>query len=77
MVPNPPTRVETAQPDELDDLFNYDPGMDDVFKEASGATEDTTTSTKDIANGPTGLGIDEEVKITKKRQPIAKLDETR
>lgn len=77
MVPNPFTRAETAQPDGLDDLFDYDPGMDDVFKQTNGAAEGNTTSGKDAATGPSGLGIDEEVKIMKKRQPIAKLDETR
>lgn len=67
--------------DELDRLFNYDQGMDDVFKDAEEQVGDaeTTQSSKNALAAPNGgnLGIDEEITIVKKRQPIPKLDENR
>lgn len=71
--PNPAT-------DELDDLFDYNVTMEDVFRDTNVAmdvpnsepTAHTTSRDKDL-----GLGIDEEIKVTKKRQPIPKLDDNR
>lgn len=67
--------------DELDRLFSYDARMDDVFKDAEeqvGDTE-TTQSSKNASAAPNGgnLGIDEEITVVKKRQPVPKLDENR
>jgi replication fork protection complex subunit Csm3/Swi3 len=64
--------------DDLDQLFDLDTTLEDIF----GTRNNVDTSTK---RGPSNeksrdaeaLGIDEEIKITKKRQPIAKLDATR
>ena len=67
--------------DALDDLLDYNVIEKDVFRDvdttmdlpsmrkASPRPEDP----KDIL----GLGIDEEIKVTKKRKPIVKLDENR
>ena len=66
--------------DALDDLFAYDASMDDVFNipttpTDNGASEGAAHRT-DLSNRA-GLGIDEEVVVTKKRAPVAKLDATR
>ncbi|GAD94870.1 predicted protein [Paecilomyces variotii No. 5] len=60
------------------DLFDYDVGLDEILGEISdrnsapnGASANQATSTQ-----APGLGLDEEVVVTKKRQPIAKLDES-
>ncbi|KAB8201527.1 replication fork protection component Swi3-domain-containing protein [Aspergillus parasiticus] len=55
------------------DLFDYDVGLDELVQRAPTASS---------INAPTGdsglaLGLDEEVKVARKRQPVAKLDETR
>ena len=71
--------VSTTHADDLDDLFDYDVG--DVFRDVD-TNMDMPTSEKTIArtegkeNGA-GLGIDEEIKVTKKRAPVPKLDENR
>ena len=71
--------VAPAPADDLDDLFDYDVG--DVFRDVD-TNMDIPTSGKAIArtegkeNGA-GLGIDEEIKVTKKRAPVPKLDENR
>ena len=62
--------------DELDDLFNYDPKDDDVFKPVElNLGEAAVLSPK--RPKPADLGIDEEIQITKKRKPIPKLDQDR
>ena len=65
--------------DDIDELFNYevdndlfqevDTNMDVAPKQPSARTRDGTLEG--------GLGLDEEIKITKKRAPISKLDESR
>lgn len=68
----------TKSPADLNDLFNYDAGLDDIFEGNAAQTANV-----DIPKPPTGnpsalgLGLDEEVKVTKKRQPVVKLDEGR
>ena len=83
--PEEPSRVlnATAAPavDDLDDLFNYDVGVEDVFRDVD-TNMDVITSTEprrgnDKSNTGVGLGIDEEIKVSRKRRPIAKLDEAR
>lgn len=59
----------------VDDLFNYDVGLEDIQPNLP----PTTNAPKPTTGDPTslGLGLDEEVKVTKKRQPAPKLDEAR
>jgi len=68
------TNPSSHAPDELDDLFNYDAGMDEVMN-GSSAPDRTTEPAKTYQDDTTNL--DEEVKVTRKRAPIAKLDEER
>lgn len=71
---------DTHAKDTLDDLFDYDPDLGNIFdtndhnKESSVSQPATGKRSHDTSGG---LGIDEEIKITKKRKPIAKLDEAR
>ncbi|KAL8830041.1 MAG: hypothetical protein Q9191_001658 [Dirinaria sp. TL-2023a] len=68
----------TASPaDELDEIFNYD--VDDVFRDVNmdmgaPARDNNETQAASNTNGDV-LGIDEQIKVTKKRAPIPKLDE--
>ncbi|KAJ5770786.1 uncharacterized protein N7511_002837 [Penicillium nucicola] len=59
---------------DLNDLFDYDVGLDEIVLD-----KNTTSNTKPATAGDPalGLGLDEEVKVTKQRQPVAKLDESR
>ena len=72
----------------VSDLLNYDVSdNDDPFKDIDKTfqlRDDKSTLSPRAAKRKAGhdmendiLGLDEEVKITKKRKPIAKLDETR
>ncbi|KAI9745086.1 MAG: chromosome segregation in meiosis- protein [Claussenomyces sp. TS43310] len=66
--------------DDLDDLFDYDAGIDDPFRPITPprAVTQKDSSTRNRAGAGAGLGIDEEVEVKKKpRVPRAKLDETR
>ena len=66
--------------DDLDEsLFNYD--VRDVFRDVDTnmdipAVQKPAARADGKENGA-GLGIDEEIKVTKKRVPIPKLDENR
>ncbi len=66
--------------DDLDDnLFDYDVG--DVFRDVDTnmdvlAVQKPAAGTDGKEKGA-GLGIDEEIKVTKKRAPVPKLDENR
>lgn len=62
--------------DELDDLFNYDPKDDDVFKPVESNLDELITLSPKRPK-PADLGIDEEIQVAKKRKPIPKLDEDR
>ncbi|KAJ5708034.1 hypothetical protein N7488_007835 [Penicillium malachiteum] len=64
-----------TSPGDLDDLFNYDVGLEDIFQGQTNTS--TNDASKPAGNDSLGLGLDEEVKVTKKRQPVAKLDENR
>lgn len=70
---------EVHSANDIDDLFDYDVGLDEVLNsistEPNRAGADAIKETS-ASSGPS-LGLDEEVKVSKKRQPIAKLDETR
>lgn len=65
------------QNDDLDDLFNYDASMDDVFNEADANRANDSRAESAKKQQTSTLGIDEEVTVAKKRQLIAKLDEAR
>lgn len=64
-----------------DDLFDYDVGLDEVLNsiptEPNRADADAAKESATSAGLGPSLGLDEEVKVSKRRQPIAKLDETR
>lgn len=61
--------------DDLDDsLFDYDVG--DVFRDVD-TNMDVPAARADEKENGAGLGIDEEIKVTKKRAPVPKLDENR
>jgi len=75
------TEIMTASPERagspanLDELFDYDVGLEDIFGNNNSNADQTKS--KPQTGDPTSLGLDEEVKVTKKRQPVAKLDENR
>ena len=60
--------------DLVDSLFDYDVG--DVFRDVD-TNMDVSAARAERKEGGAGLGIDEEIKMTKKRAPIPKLDENR
>lgn len=62
--------------DDLGDLFDYDVPLDDILQDVPAQTATNTQKPSTGADG-SGLGLDEEVKVTKTRQPVAKLDENR
>ena len=79
----PPTAPAPAN-DELDDLFDYNVNLDDVFRDVDTnmrAPEQPPKPSKAKNNSKSrhvdSLGIDEAVKVEKKRAPVAKLDEAR
>ncbi|RDW67092.1 Chromosome segregation in meiosis protein 3 [Aspergillus mulundensis] len=72
--------AEAAQStDYVDDLFDYDVGLDDILQEINANTSRSNQPKPSAQPDNSGvvLGLDEEVKVAKKRQPIAKLDENR
>ena len=81
-VHHPPTAPPPAN-DELDDLFGCNVNLDDVFRDVDTnmrAPEQPSQPSKDknnIGRQVDSLGIDEAVKVEKKRAPVAKLDEAR
>jgi replication fork protection complex subunit Csm3/Swi3 len=67
-----------VSPNRADDLFDYDFGLDELLQETPNIPNNGVpmqSSARDESG--LGLGLDEEVKVTKKRQPVAKLDESR
>ena len=79
-----PTEGPAAGGDEFDDLFDYDGDINDPFSEnyVVPQSKDTTNNTsKDSGSkgkSAAGLGIDEEIEVTRKpRAPRVKLDEHR
>lgn len=84
--PSPPRARPTTNTasTNLDDLFNYD--FDDINNVSRTANAEAAEAgpaqlgRRNIGSGGEdngGLGIDEEVKVRKRRAPIAKLDEER
>ena len=75
MAPNEQTSAAPA--DGLDDLYDYGVDGDDVFRPFD-ANIDVPIPSKPQEDAPKAdLGIDEEIKQTKKRKPVPKLDEER
>lgn len=64
---------------DIDDLFDYDAGLDDVIKNLPSAQNKETSQTENNNNDDATkvLGLDADIKPTKQRAPIAKLDEAR
>ncbi|KAE8374323.1 replication fork protection component Swi3-domain-containing protein [Aspergillus bertholletiae] len=60
------------------DLFDYDVGLDEILQRAPSASNVNPPRPPTVP-GDSGLslGLDEEVKVTRKRLPVAKLDEAR
>jgi len=73
------SHVPPVPSDDLDDIFDY--GVNnDLFRDVDSNMTAPATETNAGAAGKdfvSGLGIDEEIKVAKKRAPIAKLDEAR
>lgn len=65
----------TVETDDLDDIFNYDAGIDATFNEAN--RDRSVHNEQNGSNMDAPINIDEEVVVTKKRKPVAKLDEER
>ncbi|KAL5044423.1 hypothetical protein BDW71DRAFT_99214 [Aspergillus fruticulosus] len=71
--------VAAPSADYVDDLFDYDVGLDDILQEINANTNNANAPKQSAHPDNSGvvLGLDEEVKVAKKRQPVAKLDENR
>lgn len=67
--------------DALDDLLDRPAEERDVFRDVDTNMDvpmrKKNSTVTHASDGAFGLGIDEEVKISKKRKPIAKLDDDR
>lgn len=80
--PSDTRTAATMSGDALDDLIDNDmTTVNDIYRDVD--TNMDVSAMRKISNGvdgvenSLGLGIDEEVKIVKKRKPAAKLDENR
>ncbi|KAJ0422530.1 replication fork protection component Swi3-domain-containing protein [Aspergillus carlsbadensis] len=76
---NSPQGAASRPVDFVDDLFDYDVGLDGILQEISTNTS-TASAPKQTAppdNSGLVLGLDEEVRVAKKRPPVPKLDENR
>lgn len=63
--------------DELDAILNGTLDGRDIFDTSNIEAQIQNSRPQKQSEGDAGLGIDEEIKIVKKRQPIPKLDEDR
>ena len=66
--------------DDLDNLFNYDVD-DDIYKDVDTNMDLAPKPGQPLSGGKKalddGLGLEQEIKVRKTRQPVPKLDETR
>lgn len=68
---------------DIDDLFDYDAGLDDVLKNIPSTRNKETSQAKSNNHNNSNedatqvLGLDVDLKVAKKRAPAAKLDEAR
>jgi replication fork protection complex subunit Csm3/Swi3 len=76
MAPASPQAQNTNSDDELDDILNGVINGTAVYPSTETQTQPETGNSRK-SNTAGGLGVDEEIVITKKRQPIPKLDEER
>ncbi|KAL9615273.1 MAG: hypothetical protein Q9167_000244 [Letrouitia subvulpina] len=65
-----------SQADALDDLFDFDVFQNVNTNEHAPDKEQLASTAKD-REATAGLGIDEEIKVARRRRPVAKLDEDR
>lgn len=70
---SPSVRAGSAPPDDLDNLLDYDGAVQDFWKDLPDANGGNANN----AGAEPAKDIDEEVKVTKKRKPNPKLDDTR
>lgn len=73
-------RTPNGSADEFDDLLDYSVNMQDIFRDVDVRMDipnDQQASPSKSKDDSLGLGIDEEIKVIKKRQPVPKLDENR
>ena len=79
--PARPGSAAAPRRDDLDDLFDYDVDLGDVFGDVDTNMDapaiQMSSSKAGAKENNTGLGIDEAIKIAKKRRPVVKLDESR
>lgn len=61
------------------DLFNYEAGLDEALKDLTNIPdhEQSVSNEASTDHSAAALGLEKEVKIQKKRAPIAKLDDAR
>ncbi|PLB50523.1 Swi3-domain-containing protein [Aspergillus steynii IBT 23096] len=74
-----PEAPEDHQPGDINDLFDYDVGLDELVLQEPPPSSNTNAPKPSFTPEASGLklGLDEEVKVTRKRQPVAKLDDNR
>ncbi|KAL4746191.1 hypothetical protein BDW72DRAFT_39476 [Aspergillus terricola var. indicus] len=74
-----PAAVAAQSADYVDDLFDYEVGLDDMLQETNASMSSANVEKQSTQPDNSGvfLGLDEEVEVAKKRQPVAKLDENR
>ncbi len=80
MAPVGPSTAPDPATEEMDDMFDYTVDMQDMFRDVNvnmDAPSERQAANLKPKNGRDVLGLDEEVKVTRKRQPVAKLDEER
>ena len=63
----------SPEPDDLDNLLDYDGAVEDFWKDMPEANADNANG----SNNAPEKDMDEEVKVTKKRKPNPKLDQDR
>lgn len=77
MAPGNPTARNPPSEDELDDILNGIIDGEDLFDTSNRPPQEEPQAQRKPTNKAANLGIDEEIKIEKKRAPIPKLDEDR
>lgn len=68
---------QANSPNGVNDLFDYDVGLDEIWQGTTANADASNASKPAEDQSGLGLGLDEEVEITKQRKPVAKLDEGR
>jgi replication fork protection complex subunit Csm3/Swi3 len=79
MAPMDPPARDIPDDDELDAILNGTLDGQDIFdiSNVQAQTQEPASRPQKQRANESGLGIDEEIKIVKKRQPVPKLDESR